>query len=106
MEAVLLVIHLIIALAIIAIVLIQPSEAGGFLGNSGTMSNLMMQRRNSDPLTRATTILAACFFLTSLLLAILATNRAPEKSILDAAAEGQPAAEKTEPEKPVAPISQ
>lgn len=106
MEAVLLVIHLIIALAIIAIVLIQPSEAGGFLGNSGTMSNLMMQRRNGDPLTRATTILVGCFFLTSLLLAILATNRAPEKSILDAAAEGQPAVEKIEPEKPVAPISQ
>jgi preprotein translocase subunit SecG len=85
MEAVLLVIHLIVALAIIAIVLIQPSEAGGFLGSSGSMSNMMMPRRSADVLTRATTILAGCFFVTSLLLAVMASNRPAHKSILDAA---------------------
>lgn len=80
---VVLVIHLIVALAIIAIVLVQPSEAGGFLGSSGSMSNLMAPRRTADVLTRATTILAGTFFLTSLLLAILAEHRGPAKSILD-----------------------
>ncbi len=83
MEAVLLVIHLIIALGIIVVVLIQPSEAGGFLGNSGSMSNMMAPRRSADALTRLTGILATAFFVTSLLLAIAAGNRPQEKSIMD-----------------------
>jgi len=82
MEAVILVIHLIVALGIIAVVLVQPSEAGGFLG-TGSMSNLMAPRRGADALTRITTILAGCFFLTSLSLAIIAEHRGPSKSILD-----------------------
>jgi preprotein translocase subunit SecG len=115
MEAVVLVIHLIVALGIIAVVLVQPSEAGGFLGNSGSMSNMMAPRRSVDALTRITTILAGCFFLTSLALAIIAEHRSVGSSILDAApAATPPGAEKTAPakaaepekEKPVAPISQ
>lgn len=112
MEAVLLVIHLIIALAIICFVLLQPSESGGFLGNSGSMSNMMSQRRSGDPMSHATTILAGCFFLTSLLLAIYAGNRPAEKSILDAVAADEaavtaPAATGTDtPATPKAPISQ
>lgn len=83
LSAVILVIHLIVTLAIIVTILIQPSEAGGFMGNSGSMSNLMMQRRTGDGLTRATTILAGIFFFTSLLLAIVATQRPAHQSILD-----------------------
>lgn len=83
MEAVLLVIHLIVALGIIVTILVQPSESGGFMGNSGSMSNLMMQRRSGDVMTRTTTILAGIFFLTSLLLAISANNRPAAQSILD-----------------------
>ena len=83
MEAVLLVIHLIVAIGIIVTILVQPSEAGGFMGNTGAMSNLMVQRRSGDVLTRATTILAGIFFLTSLLLAISASNRPVQKGILE-----------------------
>lgn len=83
LSAVVLVIHLIVTLAIIVTILIQPSEAGGFMGNSGSMSNLMMQRRTGDGLSRATTILAGIFFFTSLLLAIVATHRPAHQSILD-----------------------
>lgn len=83
LSAVILVIHLIVTLAIIVTILIQPSEAGGFMGNSGSMSNLMMQRRTGDGLTRATTILAGIFFLTSLVLAITASHRPAHESILD-----------------------
>ena len=82
MQEVLLVIHLIIALGIIAVVLIQPSEAGGFLG-TGSMSNMMAPRRKADGLTRTTTILAGLFFATSLLLAITAQHRPAQKSIMD-----------------------
>lgn len=103
MEAVLLVIHLIVAVGIIVVVLIQPSEAGGFLGNSGTMSNLMSQKRGPDVMTRLTTILAAIFFTTSLLLAIVAQNKPAEKGILDLANEAAPAAEQAVDAKPAAP---
>src|ERR1035437_7176142 len=83
MESVILVIHLIVALGIIAVVLVQPSEAGGFLGSGGSMSNMMAPRRKGDVLTRLTTILAGVFFLTSLSLAIIAEHHGPAKSILD-----------------------
>ena len=106
MEAVLLVIHLLVALGIIAVVLVQPSESGGFLGSSGSMSNLMAPRRSGDALTRLTAVLAGIFFITSLLLAVMAEHRAPQKSILDAAPAEQTApAETPKTEKPVAPIS-
>lgn len=96
MEAVVLVIHLIVALAIIGVVLLQPSESGGFLGNSGSMSNLGAPRRTGDVLTRLTAVLAGIFFITSLMLAIIAEQRAPDKSILDAVSDETPAVTKTE----------
>lgn len=118
MEAVVLVIHLIVALAIIAVVLLQPSEAGGFLGSSGSMSNMMAPRRTGDVLTRLTAILAGTFFLTSLSLAIMAKRQGEAKSILDVdaaqTAPAVPGAPTLEPpkkpappkkEKPTAPIS-
>lgn len=97
MESVVLVIHLIVALGIIAVVLIQPSESGGFMGSSGSMSNLMAPRRRGDTLTRVTTILAGTFFVTSLLLAILAEHSGPSKSILDVLPVEETAAEKVAP---------
>ena len=99
MMSVILVIHLIVAVAIIAIVLVQPAEAGGFLGSSGSMSNMLAPRRKGDTLTRLTTILAGIFFLTSLSLAIMAGHRGPAKSILDVPTE-EPA--KTAPAAPAA----
>lgn len=104
MEAVLLVIHLIIALAIIAIVLIQPSESGGFMGSGGSMSNVALPRRSGNPLTRATTILAGIFFITSLLLASVAGHRPAKTSILDVAID-QPAAVLTTEEAPPMPAA-
>src|SRR4051812_8616796 len=111
MEAVLLVIHLIVALAIICVVLIQPSEAGGFLGSGGSMSNMLAPRRSADVLTRVTAGLALCFFVTSLLLAVLASHKPVKASILDAAAPAatapvKPDAKATKkPETPTAPVS-
>jgi len=108
MQEVILVIHLILAVSIIAVVLIQPAEAGGFVGNAN--ANMMTPRRSGDLLTRVTGILAGCFFATSLLLAISAGHQPAAKSILDLAtdkpaagkqAESQPA----KPETPKAPIS-
>lgn len=83
MQAILLVIHLIVAVSIIVTILIQPSEAGGFMGSGGSMANMMAPRRRGDVLTRMTTILAGLFFATSLLLAISANNQPVKRSILD-----------------------
>ncbi len=70
MEKVLIVIHLIIVLALVGVVLLQRSEGGG-LGIGGG-SGFMTARGAANALTRATAILAAAFFATSLLLSILA----------------------------------
>jgi len=109
MQAVLLVIHLIVAVAIIVTILIQPSEAGGFMGSGGSMANMMAPRRRGDVLTRTTTILAGLFFATSLLLAISANNQPVRKSILDLDTGDKPAAASTVPAQkdatPKAPIT-
>jgi preprotein translocase subunit SecG len=104
MMSVVLVIHLIVALSIIAIVLIQPSEAGGFLGSGGSMSNMMAPRRKGDVLTRITTILAGIFFLTSLSLAIMAGHHVATKSILDALPPDTAKTQTTPAAAPVAPV--
>jgi len=96
MQEVLLVIHLIVAIGIIAVVLLQPSETGGFMGNSGSMSNLMAPRRTADALTRTTTILAGLFFCTSLLLAITASSNPKTEGILEMGAKKPAPIEKTE----------
>ena len=88
MESVVLVIHLMIALAIIAVVLLQRSEGGGLGigGGNGGMGGLASPRATADILTRITGILAASFMATSLILAILSgANRAEPVGILELA---------------------
>jgi preprotein translocase subunit SecG len=81
MQTVLIVIHLMVVIALVAVVLLQRSE-GGALGVGGG-SGFMTGRGQANVLTRATAILATLFFATSLALTILANlNRAP-KSILE-----------------------
>jgi|SRR5690606_11780535 len=87
LEIVILVIHCIIALAIIGVVLLQPPENSslGGLGGSNPMAGMTGGRGQGNILTRATAILATIFIITSLVLAILAGNKPPEASILDLA---------------------
>jgi preprotein translocase subunit SecG len=81
MQTVLIVIHLMVVVALVAVVLLQRSE-GGALGVGGG-SGFMTGRGQANVLTRATAILATLFFATSLALTILANlNRAP-KSVLE-----------------------
>ena len=82
MSTVILVIHILLAFALIGIVLLQRSEGGG-LGIGGGMSGLMTGRSSANLLTRVTAGLAALFFTTSLVLAILASNPSRPRSILD-----------------------
>lgn len=73
MFAFLLVIHAIIAAALVTVILMQRSEGGG-LGMGGSPSGLMSARGAADFLTRATGVLGTMFVLFSILLAILAAN--------------------------------
>lgn len=84
METVLLAIHLIVTIAMIAVILIQRSEGGGMALYGGNMGGMMSTRGTANLLTHATAIFAAIFFVTSLSLAILASQKnGQDKSILE-----------------------
>ena len=86
MITVVLVIHLVIATAMVGVILIQRSEGGALSGlGGGTMGGLMTARGTANLLTRATAILATCFVGTSLILAIMAGHSQRGGSILDQA---------------------
>ena len=85
MQTMLLVAELIIAIALIGFVLLQRSEGGGLGmgGGSSSMGGLFTARGAADTLTRTTSILAFLFFLTCILLNILALGGRDQSSILD-----------------------
>lgn len=81
---VVLVIHLILALAIIAMVLLQRSEGGGLgMGVGGGLGGLATPQATANAMTRVTWICVSCFFVTSLVLGILAGHTGKKASILD-----------------------
>ncbi len=89
MSSVLLVIHLMLALAMIGVVLLQRSEGGGLGigggggGGGGGMGGFLTGRGTANLLTRATAVLAAGFMLTSIGLTILASGSGERRSIID-----------------------
>ncbi len=107
METVVLVIHLLVAIALVGAVLIQRSEGGG-LGMGGGMSGFMTGRATANLLTRTTGMLAAAFMTTSIILALMSGGQTESRSILDTTGTtpvtSQPAtpAESGEPQAPVA----
>ncbi len=84
MLTVLIVIHLMVAVCLIALILLQKSEGnsagGGFSVSS--MTAMMQPRGRPNPLSRATTILGIGFFATSLGLALISKNIGPAPSLL------------------------
>src|SRR3989338_2129382 len=96
MITVILVIHLLVAIAMVGAVLLQRSEGGALGMGGGGMGGFMTGRATANLLTRSTAILACCFFVPSMPLAILAGGERSKRSILD---EPTPAAL----ENPVAP---
>lgn len=70
----LLVVHFLIALALVTVILMQRSEGGGLTGG-GSPAGLMSARGAADFLTRSTAILATAFVALSILLAFLAATR-------------------------------
>ena len=82
MENVVLVIHLILALCLIGVVLLQRSEGGG-LGMGGGGGGVMTGRQAATALAKITWIFAALFFCTSIALTILAARNGSTGSVMD-----------------------
>lgn len=83
MENVVLVIHLILALGLIAVVLLQRSEGGGLGMGGGGAGGAMTGRSAANILTRLTWILAGAFIMTSIALTVLAAQKSAGSSIAD-----------------------
>jgi preprotein translocase subunit SecG len=93
MQSVIIVIHLMVVSATIDVVLLQKSEGGGLGMGSGGGGGFLSSRGTSNVLTRATAILAATFFATSLVLSILAgMDRKPRSIIQGGPAQQTPGA--------------
>ncbi len=92
MEAVLLSIHLIVAIALVATILLQRSEGGALGLGGGAAGGLMTARGAGDALSRMTKWLAIVFLLNSLALGWIASHRKGEEAIFEKAVE-KPAVE-------------
>jgi preprotein translocase subunit SecG len=91
MSTVLLLIHVMVAVALVGVVLLQRSEGGALGiggGGGGGGGGFMTGRSAGNVLTKTTAILAACFFVTSLTLSILASQNRGTPSILPAGSGG------------------
>ena len=76
----LLVVHLLVTLGMVASILLQRSEGGGFVSSA---SSFMSARGSANFLTRLTAIFATLFIFLSLVLAILAGGHSRRASIVD-----------------------
>lgn len=112
MQEVVLIIHLVIAVALVIVILMQRSEGGAATLTGGSASGGFMSVRGAaNFLTRMTAILAGLFIITSLVLAMLATRAGDQsRSIMDKAkpetsAPAAPAAP-AKPAGPTVPLSE
>ncbi|AAV94602.1 preprotein translocase subunit SecG [Ruegeria pomeroyi] len=100
MENVVLIIHLLLALGLIAIVLMQRSEGGG-LGMGGGGGGAMTGRAAATALSKVTWVLAVAFILTSITLTVIAAQKAAGTSVIERL--GVPAPATSEPATPSVP---
>ena len=85
MENVVLTVHLILALLLIGVVLLQRSEGGG-LGMGGGGGGVMTGRQAANALTRGTWIIASAFLVTSIALTVIAARNSVGASVVDRSA--------------------
>lgn len=108
MQNVLLVVQILLAIALVAVILIQRTaqDGGGLTGGGSTMGGLFTARGSANLLTRTTAVLATLFIVNSLALGALASST-HQTSLLDkipaATQEQKPAAAPVTPAVPAAP---
>lgn len=80
MENVVLIVHLILALSLVGVVLLQRSEGGGLgMGGGGASSG----RPGATAMGKVTWVLAGFFICTSIALTIIAAEKSAGTSVLD-----------------------
>jgi preprotein translocase subunit SecG len=99
MLTVLIVIHLMLVIALIGVVLLQKSEGGGLISST---SGFLSSRGTANVLSRTTALLAAGFFVTSLVLSWWASFQRHPSSIINT---GGPASQQAPVETPQPPQS-
>lgn len=106
MENIVLVVHLILAICLIAVVLLQRSEGGGMgLGGGGSSGGLMTGRQAATALSKLTWAFAAAFLATSITLTILAAQNSEITSVLDRIGASAPAPSTTDGTSETAPTA-
>lgn len=83
MENVILIVHLILALCLIGVVLLQRSEGGGLGLGGGGGGGLVSSRGAATALGKVTWAFAIAFICTSITLTIIAAQNAAGSSVLD-----------------------
>ena len=83
MENVVLIVHLFLALGLIAVVLMQRSEGGGLGMGGGGGGGAMTGRSAASALSKVTWVLAICFIITSITLTIIAARNSAGTSVID-----------------------
>ena len=88
MFAIVLSVHIIICLFLIVMILLQRSEGGGLGigqagGAGGGLGDYLSTRSTSNILTKTTSFLAFCFFLTSFSLVLISNKEYKKESIID-----------------------
>ncbi|MEM6375573.1 MAG: preprotein translocase subunit SecG [Pseudomonadota bacterium] len=96
MENVILLIHLLLALALIGVVLLQRSEGGG-LGMGGGGGNVSTGRAAGTALGKLTWFLGLSIFATTLILTVIAAQNAGSGSVLDRVTDDVPVRSAPEP---------
>lgn len=83
MENIILVIHLILALCLIGVVLLQRSEGGGLGIGGGGGGGVMSGRSAATALAKLTWLFAIAFIITSISLTIIAAKNAAGDSVIE-----------------------
>src|ERR1700685_3106139 len=86
MQTLLILVELFVSIGLIAVILLQRSEAGalGEGGGGGAVGGLFSPRGAADTLTRTTGVLAILFFVTCMALVLISLRGRDERSIVDA----------------------
>lgn len=73
------VVHILLCIFLILVILLQPGKDSAQLLGGG-VNSMYGQRANAHPLSRATTVIAALFMVTSITLALYSSERAQSGS--------------------------
>jgi preprotein translocase subunit SecG len=106
METLVMVVHVLAALGVIGLVLLQHGKGAdmGAAFGSGASGSLFGVSGSSNFLSRATAIMVTVFFITSMTLAYMASHRGEQSSVVKKAVQTTPAKPQgeTKPAEPTA----